>query len=119
MFDFLKKLCRFGSEDSISSSLMEKARASALISEKNHLPTDLTSEGLTRYYYDNEELEQLRQQHLNDDYLHQQELFEQQQRDLEQLQHMQDMHDPYLNPGQDINVDESYHGIDHSFDDHY
>lgn len=28
-------------------------------------------------------------------------------------------HDPYLNPGQDIVVDEVYHGIDHSHHDDY
>ncbi|MFC0187271.1 hypothetical protein ACFFJY_03180 [Fictibacillus aquaticus] len=31
----------------------------------------------------------------------------------DQFDQMNHMHDPYINPGVDIVVDESYHGIDH------
>lgn len=120
MFNFIKKLFGFGSDDDgVSSSLIERATNSALMSENNFAPTDLTSEGLTQFFHDNEELEQLQQQQLLHDYLHQQQIYDQQQHDLEQLQHIQNMHDPYLNPGQDIVVDETYHGHDHGFDDHF
>lgn len=33
------------------------------------------------------------------------------------MQQLQDMHDPYMNPGQDIVVDEHFHNIDHGFND--
>ena len=42
--------------------------------------------------------------------------------ELEEMMHQQEitnqlnMHDPYLNPGQDHVVDEVYHGIDHGSD---
>lgn|SRR5690625_201853 len=42
-----------------------------------------------------------------------------QERDLQELQRlemereMNDMHDPYVNPGQDMMIDENHHGIDH------
>jgi len=52
---------------------------------------------------------------------------EQHQRDVQQLNdqnqlqndinQLQDMHDPYLNPGQDIVVDEHHHSFDHGFND--
>lgn len=52
LFEILKKLFGFGSEDTVSSSLMEKARASALMSENNFLPKDLTSDRTNRLYDD-------------------------------------------------------------------
>lgn len=114
---FLKKLFQFGKDESISASLMEKARASALLNENHFSAPDLTSEGLTQFFHDNEELEQLQLQQIINEH-HQQSLLFQQQMEENMLhqQQLQDMHDPYQNPGQDIVVDEHYHHIDHGLD---
>lgn len=39
--------------------------------------------------------------------------------DLLHQQFIDQMHDPYLHPGQDIVIDETYHGIDHGSHEHY
>ncbi len=123
LFNFFKKLFQFGSDDGVPASLMEKARASALMSENISSSTNATFEELTKFYHDEEELEQLRLEQMIQEQGHNQVLFQQQieedvhrQQHLQALQHMQDMHDPYKNPGQDIVVDEHYHHIDHGFD---
>lgn len=117
LFRFLKKLFQFGADESVSASLMKKARASALLNENFLSSPNLTSEGLIKFFHDNEELEQLQlQQEKNLLFQHQMEEEMRQQQHLQDLQHMQDMHDPYRNPGQDIVVDEHYHHIDHGFD---
>lgn len=137
LFEFIKKLFGMGNEDRVSSSLIEKARNSALFSENHFSAPNITSESLTRHYYDSEELEQLQlQQMLHDQ--HQNELLQQQQQQqLQDLQHMQEMdnlqqmqdlqnlqdlhndNDPFQNPGLDMTVDEYHHNIDHGFDDHH
>ena len=93
------------------------------MSENISSSTNATFEELTKFYHDEEELEQLRLEQMIQEQGHNQVLFQQQieedvhrQQHLQALQHMQDMHDPYKNPGQDIVVDEHYHHIDHGFD---
>src|SRR5690625_2569466 len=51
--------------------------------------------------------------------------FNEQNQINQDMQQLQDMHDPFTNPGQDMIIDEQHHGIDHGLgmndmhDDHF
>src|SRR5690606_35971993 len=114
---FLKKLFQFANdEEIISHAWMVKARASAIMSEHVSSPK-ATFEELIKFCHDEEEQRSI-QEHEQQNLLFQQQMEEEmgEQQHLQDWQRIQDMHDPYQNPGQDIVVDEHCHHIDHSFD---
>ena len=95
---FKKLKMFFDGEENTTSSLMAKAMESAKMNSFDS-PAFLSNDTAGSF----DDLEDMMLQQQMDDQL----LMDQQ---------MRDMHDPYLNPGQDIVVDESYHGIDHGAD---
>lgn len=101
MLSLIKKiLAIFSSGESSTSSLMERALESSV--------TD--NVGRTALFLSHDAHDDL------DDMMMQQQALD---NELLQQQIMRDMHDPYLNPGQDHVVDETYHGIDHGMDHHH
>lgn len=99
-----------------SSELMERATELSMIDE------DTLDVQMDRNLFDflmNSPADPISQHahlHEMDDLMHQQ-LHETD--DLMHQQFIDQMHDPYLNPGQDIVIDETYHGIDHGSHDHF
>lgn len=111
LFRFLKKL--FGNTDG-TSDLMERAMNSAMMDQMNASQLSNISDSLRD---DDHMLEQFMRENQEREFMNQQ-MHDDQDREFMEQQ-MRDMHDPYLNPGQDIVVDESYHGIDHGSDDSF
>lgn len=106
LFSLLKKL--FGGSSS-TSDLMERARDSAMMDQ-------MANASFSDSYSDESLQDMMDGQYALLDH-------EEQIRQIDdqnfQQRVMEEMHDPYLNPGQDIVVDESYHGIDHGMDDSF
>ncbi|MFD1706893.1 hypothetical protein ACFSCZ_09135 [Siminovitchia sediminis] len=98
MITFIKKMFNVLNGNQMESDLMSRAMDSALQDKAGMLGSTLGSFSGSSYPDDIEDL--VYQSHMDD-------------------QMLRDMHDPYLNPGQDIVVDEVYHGIDHGSDHHY
>lgn len=94
MFEFFKKIMAVFSGDH-PSSLMEKAMDSVLLDSDQigNAASSLLSDSMKFHGHDDLEEMMLQQQ-------------------------IQDMHDPYKNPGLDLVIDEHYHGIDHGMDHH-
>lgn len=102
MFDFIKKMINAFNGNQSESDLMSRAVDSAMQGKTGMFSSALSSLSSKSDYHD--DMDQLMYQ------MHVDEQMEQMHRD---------MHDPYLNPGQDFVVDEVYHGIDHGNDHHY
>ncbi|VEF46575.1 Uncharacterised protein [Bacillus freudenreichii] len=111
MIGIIKKIISAISGNPIESDLMSRA---VDITTQTEIPLSIGN--LANSISSQDDIDELiYQSHLDDQMFHDQ--MDQDRMFQDQMQ--RDMHDPYLNPGQDIVVDESYHGIDHGGNDHF
>lgn len=102
VFSFIKKMFTLLNGEQSPSTLMEKAMNSAMTDRFGRMSSFFIGDASSQHHHFHNDMQH---QHMMDMHNH----------DMMHRQ-MEDMHNPYLNPGQDLVVDQTYHGIDHGMD---